>query len=39
MAANKAVNGCITANKRSHLVSLPIKIQVRLQHLIFLFSC
>lgn len=31
MAANKAVNGCITANKRCHLVGLPIKTEVYLQ--------
>lgn len=31
MAANKAVNGCITANRRCHLVGLLIKTQVHLQ--------
>lgn len=39
MAANKAVNGCITANKRHHLVGLPIKTQVRLQLFKSVFSC
>lgn len=31
MVANKAVNGCITANTRCRLVSLLIKTQVHLQ--------
>lgn len=38
MVANMAVNGCITANKRCHLVGLPSKTQIHVQPFKSVFS-